>query len=220
MITLQPIGNWEQQVHQSLRNALYLSTNVMGRTGEEACKHALILMARSARAMAKKSRKRRPIMRDTRLHGAQYVDTYRQGDSRPHRLYKLQFGTIAQRRPGAVKGTWERAQKIRNSGLAKRSWMWGLASLGATVDSAPIPGTSKVYSLRGDKVCGYIKENRLGYILKTMPAGWESTLESSVAKQIMAQAARKMEGQWRRDMNAQSRAIERPLKSFFKSIAA
>jgi hypothetical protein len=96
-----------------------------------------------------------------------------------------------------IKGTWEEAKRIGNRGLAKRSWLWGLAAFGVNVDSTPIPGTSKVYAIRGELVNGYIKEVKLNYILKAMPQGWEALVQLSAGNRIMGMARDKLLREWK-----------------------
>ena len=61
-VSLTTIGNWNKEVGVGLGSALAVSMDVMGRTGQEACKHALILMGQSATALTKQSKKKRPIV--------------------------------------------------------------------------------------------------------------------------------------------------------------
>jgi hypothetical protein len=199
--TLKTLGEWDKEVGVGLRDALAVSMDVMGRTGEEACKHALILMAQSARAITTKAKSKRPIMRDARLHGAEYVDAWQQGKAEPVRVHKFRFGDGV-RPEDRIPGTWANAQKVGNRGLASRAWMWGLAKLKPGMHTGKaIPGTSRVYSISGEQNHGYIKEVRLGYILKAMPAGWEASVELAATNKVMAQARNKLEGQWRREMS-------------------
>lgn len=188
-VTIKPVGDWGKQVHAFLKDALSASVEICGRTGAEACKHALILMAESARAMTPKAKARRPILRDQRLHGAQYVETYQQGKDGPTRIYKFQYGKIAQGMPSHIGGDWDRAKRIGGHGLASRSWMWGLKH----INRPPIPGASRIIPIITPKAAGYIKENRISYILKIMPAGWEALVEKSAGNKIMQDAARAIE---------------------------
>lgn len=217
-VDIQMVGSWKAQVHQMMQNALAESIVIMGRTGDEACKHAIILMAQSARAIAKQSRARRPILKDQSLHGAQYVETYKQRQSKPSRVYKFKFGVHANAN-SRLEGTWQQAQIIKNKGLAKRSWMWGLAALGGKGESRAIPGTSRLFSVTGETVCGYIKQNKLAYIEKAMPAGWEQIVELRAANKIMAQAARTLERKWQVAMNRNERQQMRSISDFFLKVA-
>jgi len=170
----------------------------MGRSGEQATKHALIVMAQSARSLAKKAggtQGRRKVYRDKDA-GGQYVNNYVKGRHDPQRLFKWMFDG----EQAYVPGTWENARKIGNSGLAKRSWIWGLAKLKPMKTGKAIPGTNKVYSILRNNVGGYIKENNLSYIQKAMPAGWESAVMMSAGNKIMALARNKLENKWRREM--------------------
>lgn len=193
--SLKIIGNWRKEVGAPLRDALAVSMDICGRTGEQACRHALILMAQSARALTKKARNNRKVQKDE--HGS-YVENWVRGKNEAQKLYKWMFEGTEQER---IPGTWENARKIGNAGLAKRSWMWGLATLKPGMHTGKaIRGTSRVYSITQAKANGYIKENRLDYILDAMPSGWESSVQSSAGNKIMAQSRNKLEAQWRREM--------------------
>jgi len=196
--SLQILGDWQKEVGVPLADALAVSMEISGRSGEQACKHALILMAQSARAIAKRAKKNRPIMRNNA--GSQYVETYKQGSRKPHRVYRFQYET--QDPKWRLDGTWKNAREIsqKNRGLAKRSWMWGLAKLKRVKTGKAIPGASKVFALKGTEWKGYVKENRLDYIKHAMPAGWESEVEQRVGNKIMAQARNKLERKWRKAM--------------------
>jgi hypothetical protein len=100
--------------------------------------------------------------------------------------------------------------------------MWGLNKIGGpSVARTPIPGASKVYSLLQDKVCGYIKENRLDYILKAMPDGWAVEVEARVGNVIMMQAARKIAATWGVKLSGPlTRAsVRTSLQSYFLRVA-
>jgi hypothetical protein len=217
-VSIRAIGDWQGGMRTYLDQALAVSMDVIGRTGEEACRHSLILMAQSARALAKQSHKNREVLNETDSGLGQYVNTYKQGNSTPHRVYKFQFSDklIGGRQ---LQGTWERAKRIKNRGLAKRSWMWGLSKLGVWSESRPIPGASKFWSILSDKVCGYIKENKLSYIYKAMPMGWENAVESAAKNKIMAQARLKMERQWVNSMAGGNKAARKTLQQFFRQAA-
>jgi len=195
-VSLQTIGNWNKEVGVGLDAALAVSMDVSGRTGEQACRHALILMAQSAKKLATNRKKKRKIKRDE--HG-QYVETWTQARRTFYKVYKWMFNGSKQDR---IPGTWDNARTIGNHGLAGRSWMWGLGKLGAKKAGAKISGTSRVASIRHDKLSGYIKENTLSYILKAMPAGWERTVERLATNKIMNAAKRKLEAKWRRQVGA------------------
>jgi hypothetical protein len=182
MVWLTPQGNWGAEIERTLKNALAVSMEIVGRTGEEACRHAIILMAQSARALAKTAKPKRKILRDDaaggsgkgdKLKGARYMEVWHQGATEPAKLYEYRWKFGFGNKP-KLTGSFEQGLNIKNRGLAKRSWMWGLGKLGASgVVGSPIPGTSVVRTITSEKVNGYIKENKLSYITKAMPAGWE-----------------------------------------------
>ena len=216
---LQTVGDWKKEIGVPLRDALAVSMNIMGRTGEEACRHSMILMAQSARAATKQSKVKRPVLKETDQGLGEYVETYNQGNGTPSRVFKFRFSpTIAAE--DRLPGTWQQAKRIANRGMAKRAWMWGLNKIGASNTGKPYPGTSRFYSILGEKVCGYIKENRLSYIAhrNAMDAGWEAAVERTAGNKIMAQARAKIEGQWRSAMRRKDKAQVRAVQSFFRAI--
>ena len=64
VVTLKTIGNWRKEIEIPLDTALAVSMDITGRTGEQACRHAMILMAHSARAKTRKSPKLRKIVKN------------------------------------------------------------------------------------------------------------------------------------------------------------
>lgn len=202
-------NDWTGHLEKSLSNALNLSMEVMGRTGEEACKHGMIMMAKSARAITGKSKKRRQVMRDDQRLGP-YVNVYNQGSHEPVRLYKWMLG-----KKNLKNVDWQKAQTIGNQGLARRSWMWGLGRIGGKPETSAIPGTSRFYAITGEKVNGYVKENKLAYILKALPAGWESAVQSAVVNKMFKQAAMKMERMWQAKVAQVRRVAAMPIRQLF-----
>lgn len=195
---LRIMGDWKKEVGLALRDALTVSVEICGRVGAEACKHAIILMAQSARAITESANVNRRV--ETNVAGAKYVEVWKQGASKPARMYKFQFETDDPKWKRI--GTWENAKRIGNRGLAKRSWMWGLAALGKSAAAGnPMHGLSRTFELRGENVIGYIMQNKLAYVQKAMPTDWESQVERSVGNKIMAQARLRLQKEWRASMN-------------------
>jgi hypothetical protein len=150
---------------------------VWRREGTEATKHLLILMAQSARAMTPQAKARRPVQRDG---NKEFVEVLRQSGEAT-RLYKWQYAQ------DGVRGTWEGAQTIRNRGMAKRSWMWGFGK------QHPLQNVAVVERLHnGARVVGYQLTNRLGYIDRIMPAGYQAAAEQKAVNKLMKQAEDKM----------------------------
>lgn len=182
--SIRAVNDWRREVHTDLNRALRVSMDVWHKDAENACKRMLILMAQSARALTPQAKMRRRVERDK---SGQYVEVLRQGRESAKR-YKWQYDREDSR------GTWEGAQQIRNRGLARRSWLWGLQRAGAKgSERKPIPGTSLVDRIRkGRLTVGWFKENRLKYIEKIMPAGWLQTVERKAVNRVMKQAETKM----------------------------
>jgi len=208
--TLKMVGDWRGQVGVPLADALAVSMDICGRVGEEACKHAIILMAQSAKNLAKKSSTRREVKRDERLHGSEYVETWTQGKTEPSRLYRFRFSDKANARD-RLEGTWDQAKKISNSGLARRSWMFGLAKWNKS-EGRVMPGVGKVYAVNSGRAHGYILDNYLSYVThrNAMPGGWEGEVQTRAGNRIMAQAVQKLDTQWRQEMNLPRRQRKEP----------
>tara|TARA_B100001013_G_C24559897_1_gene422059 strand:- start:22 stop:729 length:708 start_codon:yes stop_codon:yes gene_type:complete len=231
-VTLEPAGDWNLEIKGSLTNALYVSIAILGRTGEEACRHALILMAQSARKLTVKSRKNRRVQRDPTFKGEnRFVEVYRKGSAAPSRLFKFRFDGNS---GASIPGTWDKAKLIGNAGLAKRSWFWGLSTLkgkgkrhGARINSVsksiagmtqakPIAGVATVSKISTRNTGGYILDNSLGYITDALPAGWEGTIERRAGNRIMAMAKKRMERDCARAIRRRVRGVRTDLSSWFK----
>lgn len=184
--TIRAVNNWRATMHAQYSDALRVSMDVWRRDASEATKHMLILMAQSASAQAPKAAARRPVLRDER---GEYVEVFRQG--RPEsRRYKWQF-----ERPDA-RITWDQARRVGSRGLARRSWLWGLSKSGK-----PISGTSRVDQIRsGARMIGWLKENRLSYIDKIMPSGFETVAAAKATNKLMKQAEMKMVKDFEREI--------------------
>lgn len=101
-ITLKTLGNWTKDVEVPLERVIGVSMDVTGRTGEDACRHALILMAQSASARTKQSKKLRPIVRNPsdkwktdRRYAPWGVNIYKDGQKTFLPIYRSgEFGKI------------------------------------------------------------------------------------------------------------------------------
>lgn len=220
-VSLRTIGNWDKTIGVTIGEAMGVAMDVIGMTGEKACRQALVFMAQSARKLTPSAKKNRRVMRDD---NGKYVENYIQGRDDFQKIYQWMMagntgGDIGE---GKIRGTWENAKRIGNQGLAKRSWLWGLGKLGARQTGSAIRGTSRVSSIRGETISGYIKEDKLSYITKIMPAGWERQVERSAGNKIMANARRKMERKFKREVGAKRgvKPSARALAAFFLAQAA
>jgi hypothetical protein len=195
--TIRAINNWRAEVHTSMATAARVSMEVWHREGTEATRILLAYMAQSARAMTKQSPQYRPVKTDA--HG-EYVERHHHGQVA--KIYKWMYSEErrAERMAELLKkrlygvsvrskrvGTWEGAQTIRNRGLAKRSWMWGFGK------QHPMQGVAVVDRVTsGGRSVGYQLTNRLGYIDKIMPAGYQAAAEQKAVNKLMKQAEMKM----------------------------
>ena len=211
---LVAVNDWQKVTGDRLRQALAVSMEVCGRTGAEACKHAIILMAQSARAMTKQSPKNRPIENDIL---GRFVRTYK-GGKETGRIYDWMFTLEDESK--RLPGSWERARNIANRGLAKRSWMWGLRNLGKPAGSRPMTGVADVKTVLGRENCGYLLTNRLSYVTKAMPPGWEIAVQERAGNKIMKQAALKLERKWAGEVRRNTKAVVVTLSNaFLKAVA-
>lgn len=184
------VGDWKAQMRAPLENALAVSQDVFGRTGMQACRHAVILMAQSARHLAKQSAANRQVMRNQK---GPYVDVYAQrSENRVWSVHKWQTSDNG----GDMRVTWAQVKRIKNRGLAKRSWMWGLSQIGGSNGSKPLQGAYAVAQSATRDMAMVVKTNKLAYIEKAMPAGWLATVTASAGNKIMAQARDKMQREW------------------------
>jgi hypothetical protein len=195
--SIRAVNNWRAEMHASMSDALQVSRDVFHRNAAQSTKHMIILMAQSARAMTKQSKENRPIEHDQ--HG-DFVTVYFQSGKTAKR-YKWTFS-----KPGA-KGTWEGAQWIRRRGLAKRSWMWGLSDIKGDVAGYEGPGAARIKGVsvgseirsRGE-IVGHMIDNRLGYLEKILPSGWQAAVEQKAINKVMKQAEMKMVKEFERDI--------------------
>ena len=185
------VGNWRAKMDTRLTQALAVTMEVSGRSLAEACKRAIILMAQSARALTRQSKKKRRVKRKK---GLEYVETYKK-DGAISRLFKFKFDE----RSDEVRGTWEQAKIIAGRGLAKRSWMWGLKGLrNVKTTGRSIPGVGYLRKILTAQVGGFILTNRLGYLARILPAGWKQIVEQKATNKIMKQAESKLKRDWAR----------------------
>jgi len=178
--TIRAINDWRATMQVQLSTALRVAEDVWRKGTEETTKRLLILMAESAKAITPQARKNRKIHRDD--HNRPYVEWYL-GDGTVQRIYKWQCDKPESRM------TWERAKNISRRGLAKRSWLWGLKY----AMRKPIEGTYDVQKLAlGRRVVGWQKINKLRYIDKIMPAGYEATAARAASNKLMHLAEAKL----------------------------
>jgi hypothetical protein len=234
-VLMKAVGDWKHEIQVPLATALQVIVETTGKTGAEACAKAMVMMAQSAKNLTPTAKKNRPVLRDVRLHGSEYVEVFKQGDGdasqRSMRLYRFRFSERASARD-MLEGTWEKARRIMAAGLAKRSWFWGLRGLpGApSLPGKPIRGVTTLFTIKGTNTAGYELTDRVKYLGKILPAGWREAVERSATNRIMATAAKKMEKDFQRQMRRTSRAQARSAREaaavvvdvgrFFKSVAA
>jgi len=210
-VTLKTIGNWRKEVGVPLKDALHTYMDVTGKTGERACRKAIVEMAKAAKALTPKAKKNRKVQRNE--HG-RFVDVYGQR-SQGAKLWPLYQWAFSEDNPDALPGTWEQAKRIGNQGLAKRSWMWGLDRLGLAQASKPMRGVVRLTSFVKENVGGYILTNKLDYLLKILPSGWEASVLRSAGNRIMGESKRKLERDQKRAVLRHDRKVARGMSQFF-----
>lgn len=202
--TLKVIGEWDKEIGIPLQTAMKVSMETLNKTGLEALGRCIVMMAQAVRKMTPKSGKLRTVIKEVKDGLGPYVNVWSQKtDNRVGRIYQWQF---SQDNPNRLDGTWEQAKKIANSGMAQRSWFWGLRGLpGAPAfQGKPYPGIAKLLKLRGsgDETAGYILENRLAYMTKILPSDYEAQAVRSVGNKTLADAARRMEQNFARQFKS------------------
>jgi hypothetical protein len=203
--TIRAINNWRAEVHTSMATAALVSMEVWHREGTEATRILLAYMAQSARAMTKQSPEYRPVKTDEhgeyveRHHHGQVAKIYKWMYSEAHmakeRARLMASHVYGLRRRAHRLGTWEGAQTISNRGMAKRSWMWGF---GKDHPMKMVTVVDRVTS--GGRSVGYQLTNRLGYIDKIMPAGYQAAAEQKAVNKLMKQAEMKMVRAYEREV--------------------
>lgn len=78
---------------------------------------------------------------------------------------------------------------IGRKGLAQKSWMWGLKGF----HDGTIPDVTSVDAIYGDMLCGLVLTNKLRYISKVIPQGYEQILATKASNAVMAQSAKRLE---------------------------
>ena len=193
--TMRTVGNWSRQMEVPLSDALRVSKDLYRRSAPQACKHAVILMAQSAKVETPQSKPNRPVLREGRKR---YVVVYPKDEEAPTRVYVSQ----TQDPNSDLFGQWDKVRRIGNRGLAKRSWMWQLKG-----GSKPLRGATYATPFKvGEDRVGFVKRNKLDYILKIMPAGWLERATTKATNKIMAQAGRKLGKQFQRALAKVKRA--------------
>ena len=221
LMSMTTLGNWRKDMAVKMSDVINVSMDVMGKNGEDACSQAIATMRHSASAMTTQAKTKRPVMNDARLPvpGGEYVDTYKRHQSEPTRLYRMNFlgrNVITAK----LQGTWEDAQKIARAGLAKASWFWGGDRKRGSKPARfrRISGATKFQTIISDKVCGYIFQNKLDYIQKALPSGWEATVQERAGNRIMANAAMKLGREWMRAVGQKGRITGRDAYAYFKQV--
>lgn len=213
--SIKAVGDWSNKMEIPLSNAIAATAALTGRSGRQACEQSMILMARSARARTDQAKKKRRV--ETGARKSKYVDIYRQRKEDPRRFYKA----------SADDAMWERVRTIKERGLAKRSWFWGLSGLRRAPQATgkKIAGVAELHEFLSRDSNGLILTNKLKYMSDVTPSGLARIVAAKASTQIMGTAARAMERKFsvevprlaaRRKVKATQRA-ERAMKKAWKA---
>lgn len=194
--TLIPVGNWERAVERPLDRVLGYTMQATKKTRDEVTVWAVVLMAQSAARLTPISKTRRKIERNPTF--GDFIPVWKKGREVPVFLGSRKSN------PENYEKTKNMVSPIRLRGMARASWMWGISKLGKPtaaqrfVDRKGVVSGHKVEELgyRGHEIT-----NRLSYISKIMPAGWQKTAEQKAVARMTFIAERGLT----RDLNASIR---------------
>ena len=225
-VTMRAVGDWNKKMDVPLHNALQSSIVMTGRSGRQACEWAIVLMSKSARASTPEAKKDRPIKKG---EYGDYVVRYKKRSRAVD--WKWMFSDQQNKNGASTKfqgkyhlnRTWEEGKAIPRRGLAKRSWFWGLKGLSSSrrlPKSKDMPGVATLEEVYKMASAGFILTNKLKYIKKIMPAGFENKAAKSASQRIMTVTAKKMEKEFgmvvprlaARRQKSQKRRLEREFR--------
>lgn len=200
-------ATWTEEPGAKLQRAISRLQNVYGKSAEEATKQTLYHMARSAAALtpvAPKNRisERNPLFKHL-LKKEQYA-MFRATMAPKSMARFFTFRAFKMRQSPMISdwiydNTLEKIKPIgKRRGLAKRSWMFSLGG------PRPMPGVTELVRLSDAEknTQGFILRNKLKYILKTMPSGWETTVSEKATNSLMKQMDDKITKQYAKMMRA------------------
>lgn len=186
--TLTPVGDFRTEISAPLNRAMGMWSVAAKKTGEEVTKQAVAFMAQSAGRITPKSKTRRKVERHEQF--GDFVAVWRKGREVPV------FLGSKQENPTRYQEIKDRVLPIRLSGLARASWKWGLKKLGAGTTGATTfrdkHGVVKSGPVVENENRGHEITNRLSYITKIMPSGWESFVATKAANRMKAAAERRL----------------------------
>jgi hypothetical protein len=186
---IQFVKDWRKEMNTSLGDAIAVTYEMCGKTLAQACARAIIMMAQTTRKLTPQAKKRRTIEHDGRR---QFYTAYRKGGT------KRWYLPSRRRDPAAYAMARDKWGLIRNRGLAKRSWFWGLAGLRGAGDTGKrIPGMAELRVIKEKLRGGFHLLNKLPYVAKIMPAGYEQAAAQAAANRILAQERARLEREWK-----------------------
>jgi hypothetical protein len=221
LTTMQIIGDWDKQVQVPLRDALHAYVDATGRSGEKTCRDTIVAMARALASprgnLTKTARAKRPIKggQGRNRHFMQLTQARHEGNG--IKWYAWMWGAKMSNRLHWP--SFDYARSITNAGMARRSWMWSLRKYGAKSVGKPMAGASRAYTFKRGDVAGYVKQNRVNYIMKAMNPSWGSAkreAERKGTKLMLKRAKDFVEKRQQRAILRREKRQARQLQSYFK----
>ena len=200
---MRATADFREGIRVPLEDALHASVHILGRSGLEACKHAVILMAQSARKITKQAKKNRKVERGA--NGRDYIEVFRQSPKEALTIWLPE----KERKPTTYANMVAYFKPIKRAGLAKSSWFWGGAgrSTGGDVPQSDVKEKTTSFGLLPDG-SGWELVNKLAYIThpNVLPSGWEADVSQKAANRIMHEVSRKVFPAWTAEMRQTKRA--------------
>ena len=206
--SLKTVGNWSEQTRISMRDALAVSMDVLRNSGGEAVGKCINAMRISAAVLTDKGKKNRPVVDNPSFRHFLRKDQYKKVAMQGNRMgdyFRFTADKLMQPESGKslialYANDKKRIAPIKRAGMAKESWGWGgSAKVGGKMGKQKrLKNVTSFLTVLGKTSCGYIFTNKLSYILKALPGGWESTVMEKVGNRIMGQARDKLEREWLR----------------------
>lgn len=203
VVTIRMVRDWRKSF-TPLQDAIHVNLAMFKKDLEGACRSTIYFMAQSASKMVPKGMKERPVFPNFRFRHLLTAEGYKAAriTGRDMSAY-FKFRAIKLRQsprlPIERYGNSERSlAKIARAGTGARAWMWTLGGTQAKVDKDilsyaelfPVHGSAGPYlSNKPNLVTGFILRNKLSYMMKIMPSGWEKRVEELAIKKIMGRAA-------------------------------
>lgn len=188
-VAVQTLGNWNKEIAMPLAQAMGLAQKIYKKDAKGITWLTIWQMSGSASVLTKQSVANRHVGVNgdfTHLLRAGQYKTQRQAGATMSHYFK--YGALRLMQPprdaitlyANVKKRISKIGKVR--GLGKRSWKWGFGK------GKVMPGVAKLAELQSSDqavTVGYTLTNKLSYLLKILPGGWEKTVEVQAVKGLL-----------------------------------